>query len=226
MDQMLEQQKPPAEEMEQVNREMGFGLMSNLGIFPPQPTQTRLEVELDEEEMMEAEDEFQSFLTQNTSVHIVNDHSVLRALNMPAAPEGYRYDMKKSPPELVRKKEKKVKFNPAPEHFNTTPKAKPSEAQQVDLVSSNYSKAMTTNDTYNVPQRYNWLPKGTKTNNIAPCTNPATYIDLSHLPTFFKTEDEALSTYNQESYQYKMQLKKHGVSRGEGGHVSKFSLVC
>ena len=28
------------------------------------------------------------------------------------------------------------------------------------------------------------------------------------------------------AYQYKMQFKKHGVSRGEGGRANKFNLVC
>ena len=92
---------------------------------------------------------------------------------------------------------------------------------------TDYSKALTTNDTYKVPRRKTWLPNDSKTGgNIAPCTNPATYIDISHFPTFFKTEDEALQAYNQEAYQYKMQLKKAQVSRNESGHANRFSLVC
>ena len=66
-------------------------------------------IEMNEDELMEAEEEFQSFLNQNSSVHIVNEAQMARAFDLPAAPEGYRYDMTKNPPELVKKKVRKTK---------------------------------------------------------------------------------------------------------------------
>ena len=91
---------------------------------------------------------------------------------------------------------------------------------------SDYTKPLSTNETYHVPQRYNWTPKGNGGGYLAPCTNPATYIDLSHFPTFFKTDEETLHTYNAMAIKYKMQFKRHNVSRREDGEVSKFHLVC
>lgn len=80
--------------------------------------------------MLEAEEEFQNFLSQNSTVHIVNERSMQKALDLPAAPEGYRYDMTRSPPELVKKK-KSVKFADDSQQFHqdTTPKSKPTIEQ-------------------------------------------------------------------------------------------------
>lgn len=82
-------------------------------------------------------------MSQNSTVHIVNERTVLKAFDMPEAPEGYRYDTTKSPPELVKERKRVT--------FDTTPKAKPSMEDQVDLLRADYSKAISTNETYKVP---------------------------------------------------------------------------
>ena len=86
---------------------------------------------MNEDELMEAEEEFQSFLNQNSSVHIVNEAQMARAFDLPAAPEGYRYDMTKNPPELVKKKVRKTKAKAPKSESNAlvpyhAPKPKPS----------------------------------------------------------------------------------------------------
>jgi len=153
---------------------------------------------------------------------------------MPTAPEGYRYDMTKSPPELVRRRKAPTSSSAANQdddgvHRNTTPKTKPSEEQQVDLLRSDYSNPIRTDETFYVPQRYTHLPRqqgSTSTNGIAPCTNPATYVDVSHFPAYFKTDDEACSVYNQMGVRLKIQFKKHALTKNEYGETTMFHLVC
>jgi len=65
---------------------------------------------------------------------------MIKALNLPIAPEGYKYDMSKSPPELVKKGK-----------VSTKPKAKPTMEEQVDLVTCKYGTSLRTDETYNVP---------------------------------------------------------------------------
>lgn len=80
----------------------------------PEPTAQDRQAQLDEEQ--EDEEMFQNFLSQNcTAAMLSSEQQVLKALNLPAAPEGYKYDMTKSHPELVQKKSK-----------STKPKGKPS----------------------------------------------------------------------------------------------------
>jgi hypothetical protein len=62
---------------------------------------------------------------------------------MPIAPEGYKYDMSKSPPELVKKGKELNR--------STKPKAKPTMEEQVDLIRCKYGSSMRTDDIYNVP---------------------------------------------------------------------------
>jgi hypothetical protein len=70
------------------------------------------------------------------------------------------------------------------------------------------------------------VPRGTVTNTIAPCTNPATYVDISHFPSFFYTDEEALSTYNTMGAKYRIQFKKYGYCKNEYGELTRFHLVC
>ena len=84
---------------------------------------------------MEDEQDFQNYLSQNCTAAIVSENQVLRALNLPPAPDGYKYDMSTTPPELVKK-------------TSTKPKAKPTMQEEVDLVRCKYGSALQTNDTY------------------------------------------------------------------------------
>lgn len=67
----------------------------------------RIQQEMEGE--MENEQEFQSYLNQNSCVAVVNDLAKQRHLGLPEPPEGMRYDMSKNPPTLVKKAGKESK---------------------------------------------------------------------------------------------------------------------
>jgi len=127
----------------------------------------------------------------------------------------------------VKKREKVSKRTDALFKDKKKGVGKPTDNENLELIRSKYDNPLATNDVYNVPQRFAHVPmQAREANMIAPCTNPATYTDVSSFPDQFGTAEEAVATYNQMGAKMRTQFKLAGMSRNEHGEMTVFRIVC
>lgn len=84
---------------------------------------------------------------------------MLRALEMPPAPPGFKYDLSKNPPILVKKPARQESKRTEALGTKNSLVGKPTDEEQVDLLRCTYDNPISTDETYHVPQRYTYIPK-------------------------------------------------------------------